>query len=160
VKTDAVREPGHLPSGEPTLPALARALGMVVLTLRQHLRLAWLRTRARARRPVASADPYRSLAPLPRFELRVGEDVLESESFGGIIAQMRALGCSDAEVIEAAIVTHRTPRGGKVQRRVNHMQRVDDALSLLVAPAHEGAFARRLRERDSLSGPSPRTYLD
>jgi hypothetical protein len=113
---------------------------------------------AKTRRPVETSDPYRALGPAPRFELHVGEDVLESESFEGIIAQLRALGCSDAEVIEAAIVSHRTPRGGKV--RINHMRRVNETLQRLAVP-HEGAFARRLRERDSPPpGPSPRAYLD
>lgn len=149
---------------EPIWPAVV--LGFQVL--RQRLRLAWLRMRTRSRRQLSgSADPYRSLGPLPRFELRVGEDVLESESFGGIIAQMRALGCSDEEIIEAAIVTHNMPRGGTARRqRVSHMQQVDDTLKKLLAGhianegANEGAFARRIRERDSPPAPSPRVYWD
>jgi hypothetical protein len=152
------RVPGHTISGEPSWSILINAVVFAVRVVHQRLRLAWLRMWAKTRRSVETSDPYRALGPAPRFELHVGEDVLESDSFASIIVQMRALGCSDAEVIDAAIVTHRTPRGGKV--RINHMQRVNETLSLLAGPAHEGAFARRLRERDSSSASTPRGYLD
>jgi hypothetical protein len=141
------------------LLVIFQALGFAVRLLHQRLRLAWLRMRTRSRRQLSGpVDPYRSLGPLPRFELRIGEDVLESESFGGIIAQMRALGCSDDEIIEAAIVTHRTPRGGVVQRRVkafwyhSEIARVGDSDVTLAAAARH--------TYGSPSAPTPRPYLD
>jgi hypothetical protein len=113
------RVPGHTTSGEPSWPTLINAVVFAARVVHQRLRLAWLRMWAKTRRPVETSDPYRALGPAPRFELHVGEDVLESESFGGIIAQMRVLGCSDKEIIEAAIVTHRTPRGGRIDSMHN-----------------------------------------
>ena len=50
----------------------------------------------------------------PRFSLRVNHDLLEADSFGGIIHLMRERGHSDADVIAAALVVNREPRGGEL----------------------------------------------
>jgi hypothetical protein len=115
-------------TGEPTgrcrctsdgadLAELFGAAWLAIQVLRQRLWLAWSRRRARARIRKAQTDPYRSLGPEPRFQILVGDDSLEADTFGEVIAKMRGLGCSDDEVIEAAIVTHHQPRGGRVKRR-------------------------------------------
>jgi hypothetical protein len=52
---------------------------------------------------------------VPRFSLRVAGELLESDSFGGIIQQMRERWHSDADVIAAALVVNRKPLGGELE---------------------------------------------
>jgi hypothetical protein len=145
------RTPGHTVSGEPAIPALAHAIVFGARVLYQRLRLAWHRFWAVSHRPVGPGDPYRKVAPGLRFELHVGDDVLEAATFEGIIAQMRAMGCTDSEVIQAALVTHRTPRGGRVE--CWNILRIEQPLSAIAAKSEP-------RRREPPLGPSPRAFLD
>ncbi len=56
-----------------------------------------------------------SKRPEPRFSLLVDGELLEADSFGGIIQMMRERGHSNDDVLAAALVIHREPRGAELR---------------------------------------------
>jgi hypothetical protein len=81
---------------------LAAAIAWLVFSAKR-----WLEGRA-------GPDPL-PIRAMPRFSLRVSGELLEADSFGGIIQQMRERWHSDADVIAAALVVNREPRGGELE---------------------------------------------
>jgi hypothetical protein len=142
-------------TGEPITPcrcvsdggiALAAVFDAIILAIRvvhQRLRLAWSRRRSRVRLRKARTDPYRGISPASRFQIYVGDDSLEADSFGEIIAGMRALGCSDDAVINAALVTHATPRGGRITCKRSQARGLAWAATLTPPSSPTGVVAAR-----------------
>jgi len=58
----------------------------------------------------------REASPRPRFSLRFDGELLEADSFAGIIRQLRARGYPDEDIIAAGIASLNTPRGAELQR--------------------------------------------
>jgi hypothetical protein len=58
----------------------------------------------------------RARAPMPRYSIRVDGELLEADSFAGIIRQMRERGYPEDDIIAAALASLHEPRGGELQR--------------------------------------------
>jgi predicted RNA binding protein YcfA (HicA-like mRNA interferase family) len=54
--------------------------------------------------------------PAPRFSLLVDGELLEADSFGGIIEQLRERGFTTDDLVAAALVVHHTPTGAEFNR--------------------------------------------